>query len=280
MRFAVEHTTRYRYDQPVWLGPHDIRLRPRHDGSQRLLSFSLSIEPTPTRLSEQLDPDGNVVTRCWFQVPCDSFTVRTAFTAETIRANPFDYWPDPGGERLPMILPEGLARRLAAYLAPPSGIHPEVVRLANGLAEASGYNPLDFLARLNGFLFNEFERVIRKDGDPYPPHRSLAERRGACRDLSLLFIDACCAVGIPARFVSGYGQGWEERPERYMHAWPEVFVPGGGWRGYDPTLGLAVLERHVAVAAAADFSDAAPISGGFSGGSSVGMDAKISIQMR
>lgn len=280
MVFDVEHTTCYRYDQPVWFGPHTLRLRPRHDGNQRLLDFRLHIEPAPTLLSEQLDPDGNVVTRCWFGAPCDSFTVRMSFTAETIRANPFDYWPDPGGEHLPLVFPEGLARQMAPYLASPTGMHPEVAALANELAAASGHNTLDFLARLNGFLFNEFGRVVRKDGDPYPPHQTLAERRGACRDLALLFMDACRAVGIPARFVSGYGQGWQQRAECYMHAWPEVFVPGGGWRGYDPTLGLAVSERHIAVAAAADSADAAPISGGFTGGWGIGMDVQISIQVR
>lgn len=123
--------------------------------------------------------------------------------------------------------------------------------------------------------------MIRKDGAPYPPHQTLAERRGACRDLTLLFMEACRAVGLPARFVSGYGQGWAPRAERYMHAWPEVFVPGGGWRGYDPTVGMAVLERHIAVAAAANYEDAAAISGGYYGkGRTIGMDAQISIQMR
>ena len=124
---------------------------------------------------------------------------------------------------------------------------------------------LDFLNQLTTRLHRSTEKVTRTEPGIQSPAETLSTQRGACRDLALVFMVACRQVGVPARFVSGYQQGDPDEPRRDLHAWAEVFLPGFGWRGYDPTHGLAVADAHVAVAASALPQNAASITGTFRG---------------
>ena len=137
---------------------------------------------------------------------------------------------------------------------------------ARKLAVESGGDPLAFLARLNARIFRKIRHDIRPDGAARPPEETLALGHGACRDVTMLFLAACRSLGIPARFVSGY-QAHAETPDgrRHLHAWPEAFVPGLGWRAYDPTHGLDVSDGHVALSAAPDQTLTMPVEGGFYG---------------
>jgi transglutaminase-like putative cysteine protease len=150
------------------------------------------------------------------------------------------------------------------------------------LARRTGRNTLAFLDGLNDMLHRDFEREIRQTGLPQPPEVTLERGRGACRDLAVLFITLCRLEGIAARFVSGYQARAETGyPRRYLHAWPEVYLPGGGWRGYDPSHGSAVANTHVAVAAACNAADAAPIEGSFYGaGARSSLEYELDIKTR
>jgi transglutaminase-like putative cysteine protease len=160
----------------------------------------------------------------------------------------------------------GLERLLAPYsLQTQSDDH--VDRFAQEIAYEAGGNTLYFLDSLSQRLYETCSRVIRETGTPQEPAITLQRRQGSCRDLAILFIDACRTVGIAARFVSGYRRYGRDPAKRYMHAWPEVFLPGGGWRGYDPTQNIRVSDLHVAVAASHEPSGAAPIEGAYFGGS-------------
>jgi transglutaminase-like putative cysteine protease len=132
---------------------------------------------------------------------------------------------------------------------------------------AAGVNGqiLPFLSELSRKIHQEIDMPIREVGQPLPAEQTLREKRGACRDASVLFMECCRSQGIAARFVSGYQEGDNEAERRYMHAWAEVYLPGGGWRGYDPTHGLAIADRHIAVAASARPEMAAPTRGTFRG---------------
>jgi len=154
----------------------------------------------------------------------------------------------------------------------------DVGKFAQEIAnEASGFT-LDFLDRLNRRLHETCSHIIRETGGPQASEYTLHQRRGSCRDLAVLFIDVCRAVGLAARFVSGYRRYGRNPAKRYMHAWPEVFLPGGGWRGYDPTHGVPVADFHVAVAASYEPAGAAPIQGAFFGESVPStMEARIQI---
>jgi transglutaminase-like putative cysteine protease len=142
----------------------------------------------------------------------------------------------------------------------------QIAQFAARLARKANHDTEAFLSALNEALHSEFQREIREHGAPQPPEVTLQRRCSACRDLAVLFMLVCRTEGIAARFVSGYQARAEiERERRYMHSWPEVYIPGGGWRGFDPVHGTAVGDAHVALAASREASGAAPIEGTYFG---------------
>jgi transglutaminase-like putative cysteine protease len=238
--FRTRHLTRLDYSRAVFLEPLTVRLRPRSDCTQRLLDFDMHVEPAPTGRSECLGAEGNTETLLWFEGHHASLTITATSTVETLRANPFDHIvTEPHALRLPMDYPGGLGIALEAHRRP-SAPSSEV---------------------------NEFAQSTLRDCDgqtqSFLSTQTLARRSGACRDLTVLFMDTCRALGLAARFVSGYHEGDPDEPENHLHAWAEVYLLGGGWRGFDPTLGLAVADRHVALAAGIDSEGAAPTTGTF-----------------
>ena len=278
--FEIGHTTTYTFSRSVYLEPHTVRLRPRSDASQRLIRFELQIEPKPAGISDCLDLEGNCVTQAWFEGLTGSLRVATRSEVATLRENPFDYiLGDPTVDRLPVKYAEDLRPSLVPYCSRDTS-ETRVADFAQAVADEVDRQPLPFLASLNCRICEMCEVTIREEGDPQAPGTTLKDQRGACRDLAVLFIDACRAVGLGARFVSGYQEGGPGQERRYLHAWAEVYLPGGGWRGYDPTLGLAVADRHVALAAAVRPGLAAAITGTFRGtGVSSRIQADVEIQV-
>lgn len=278
MHFEIQHSTTYQYSAPVSLGPHTVRLTPRCNGNQRVLHYRLDVSPKPVLHASVLDVEGNVITRLWFTGETSELRIVSEFALHTLQDNPFDYVLDTPATRLPVPYSEREAPLLAAYRYPHLPAQ-EVVRLASALSARTRRDTMAFLATLNDMLHNDFEREIREHGPPQTPQLTLARRRGACRDLAVLFMAICRAQGIAARFVSGYQARAETRRDRrYLHAWPEVYIPGGGWRGFDPSHGAAVADAHVAVAAACSPAGAASIEGAFFGngvGSDMTFDLKI-----
>lgn len=268
MRFETEHTLIYRYSRPVFLEPQAIRLRPREDGNQFVERFDLTIEPTPAGLTHTIDARNNVFTYAWFNDTTESLTVSSRSVVRTSRTNPFDFILDERSARLPIeysptdrhLLDLALTR-----LPHPAGPDDRVAAFARQLIEESDSNTLTFLSLLNHSLYDRTRIELREEGDPYPPARTFDEHCGACRDIAELFADICRVAGIACRFVSGYQEGDPDTTDRHLHAWAEVYLPNAGWRGFDPTHGLAVSDAHVALAAAVRPADAAPTTGTFRG---------------
>lgn len=276
MRFSVTHAITYRYGAAVHLEPHVFRLRPRSDGSQKLWEFELAIEPSPTGCSECLDQDGNVVTQAWFDEPLETLRVESRFVVEPRRENPFDFLP--AAEGLPFSYAEPWNTLLAPY-AGASGVVPAVWKFAEEIAGASGGRTMPFLGVLNRRLFEGWQSTVRLEGPAHPAEATLAAREGSCRDLAVLFCETCRAMGLAARFVSGYERASAGSDQPHMHAWAEIYLPGGGWRGYDPSRGLAVSTDHVAVAAAASPALAAPLSGTYRGEAAARMEVRIAMRV-
>jgi transglutaminase-like putative cysteine protease len=264
MLFEVTHVTTYKYSRPVFLEPHTLRFHPRSDGQQRVNRFELSVNPQPEVMTECLDCEGNVVTEVWFGSLTDAFEVTVRFVVETLRRDPFDYLLAPAAEKLPIQYPDEARPSLVPYLES-AGVDNSVAEFAQSVAQQTKGQTVPFLFLLTQQIHDVCRNVIRQDGDPLPAGVTLAARQGSCRDLTVLFMDACRTRGIASRFVSGYQEGVSGLSERDLHAWAEVYLPGGGWRGYDPTLGLAVSNRHIAVAASRTSHGAAPITGTFRG---------------
>lgn len=261
MRFQVIHTTRYLYDRPVVLEPHTLRLRPRSDPFQQLHYFSASFKPQPAGVSDSIDLDGNAITIAWFDGFSDGLRITSRCTVDTLCTNPFNFIvTEPTALRLPARYPAALQPQLAAYLQidPQSGT---VERFARDVLSDAGGETIRFLPLLCQRIQETCTSDIREDGMPHPAAVTLERRAGACRDTAVLFMEACRRVGLAARFVSGYHEAKPAIGPRQLHAWAEVYLPGGGWRGFDPSSGLAVADRHVALAAGACPSGAAAVTG-------------------
>lgn len=264
MRFDVEHLTTYRYSDPVSLAPHAVRLRPRQDGGFREIGWSLLVDPAPAFRSEALDAEGNLVTRLWFERETRHLNIVSRFTLELQGTAAPVVILDAEHQRLPVDYPAGEAQVLAPYRG--DDADPLVRALAAKLSDQADGDPLGFLALLTEALHRDIEREIRETGAPQSPVETLTRRRGACRDQTLLFLAAAHAAGFAGRFVSGYqDRSALATAERHLHAWPEVYLPGCGWRGFDPTRGIAVGPGHVAVAASLEAAGAMPITGSYFG---------------
>ncbi len=230
MRFEVSHLTRYTYERPVLLEPLIVRLRPRSDIFQRLVSFDLAVDPQPEGMSEMVDAEGNALSQAWFLGVASMLALRTTFAVDTLRTNPYDYIVlDPDSLRVPMSYNEADRRALVHYLDPPGD--PEVQAFAKDVLAAIAGGATSFLGELCQRI-SSMTQEVRPTGDPMPAGQTLALRRGACRDMAVLFIEACRAVGIAARFVTGYEMSDAGGNERDLHAWAEVYLNGAGWRGY------------------------------------------------
>ena len=262
MRITIRHRTAYAFDAPVFLEPHIIRMRPRIDGSIQLLDFALDIDPAPVVRSENLDPEGNIVTRAWFEGTTSHLKLEARGVVDTLVTDPFQFLIVEPDRPLPYAYPPDFADRLALYRRPPDAAHPSVRQMALDAANEAQRNPAGFPPALARRINRDFTLELRPAGPPYLPESTIATRRGACRDVAVLFIACCRAMGLAARFASGYAYtgGASE-----LHAWGEVFLRGGGWRGYDPSQGLAVADRHVTLAASANPRNAAPVTGTFRG---------------
>ncbi len=263
MRYCIAHTTTYTYAEAAKLQPHTLRLRPREDLTQRLLSFELAIDPEPVGRSPIVDLEGNAVVKVWFaSSKCDRLQVKTTAEVETLRDNPFDFLLEPMALELPIDYPVSLQQQLSSYLSAP--LDPVALALAQEIRQAVSGDTVEFLGELNQRIYSSCEYALREEGDPLPPGLTWRQQKGSCRDYAALFQAVCRAANLAARFASGYQEGDPDSRDRHLHAWTEVYLPGAGWRGFDPTLGLVVSDRHITLAASALPAGAAPISGSFS----------------
>jgi transglutaminase-like putative cysteine protease len=278
MLFTIRHHTRYSYSKPVHLGPQNLRFCPRDDGAQRVLEHRLEVDPEPHGVNEHIDLEGNRVTQVWFADKTDHLDITLTTRVETLRENAFDFILVPAVTRLPIKHdPEEACAR--AYLERIEA-DDTITAFAAELSLSVERDTLAFLDHLNRRLYNDFAHVHRHWGVPQTPAHTLQSRRGACRDLAVLFVDCCRAEGIAARFASGYQRGNLSNERRDLHAWPEVYLPGAGWRGYDPTHGEAIANTHVTIAAAAHARDTMPVIGSFNGeGATSLLDFKVKIEV-
>ncbi len=262
MRYQIHHQTTYIYNQPVFLKPHIVRLRPRSDGWQQLEHFSLTVQPEPTGTAQILDLDGNSLIQTWFNSPTEQLALTVEATVETFINNPFHYLLDPWALKLPFDYPSSLLTQLKPYLQPHNiTLHPEVIQLAQDILHQSESHPQTFLATLNERIYKQCQYLVRHTGEPWQPGITWNTKQGSCRDTAVLFMEVCRSIGLAARFVSGYQEGDRDMEQWDLHAWVEVYLPGGGWRGYDPTHGLAIADQHIALAASAIPPLAAPVTG-------------------
>ena len=262
MRYHIHHKTSYTYNQPVFLKPHLVRLRPRSNGWQTLDNLLIKITPQPVGISDINDLDGNNLQKIWFTAPTEQFTLEIDSEIETHIDNPFNFLLEPWALKLPMDYPTSLFHQLQPYLRPYSAIPDAIaLALAQDILHQEKQDTLAFLNALNQHIYKSCSYVVRETGDPWEAGITWRNQTGSCRDLTVLLMEACRAVGLATRFVSGYQEGDLSTDDWELHAWAEVYLSGGGWRGYDPTHGLVVSDRHIALVASANPLYTAPVVG-------------------
>lgn len=267
MLLHISHATEYDYSAPVEIQPHVLRFKPRHDGSQLPINYQIAITPTPAGSTAQLDFEGNLVQFVWFEGKHRTLRIHAETIAETHRENPFDFLKPPTNRRIGALYDAEERERLRPALLRITDATKDdpVARLASHLAQKVHGDPVDFLYALNQEICDRIELEHRDTGEPMQPTDTLRSGSGACRDAAVLFMDACRAVGLAARFASGYHLNDDPDEANELHGWAEVYIPNAGWRGFDPSVGVLVADEHVTIAASARACNTVPVAGAYCG---------------
>ncbi|MFZ9254228.1 MAG: transglutaminase family protein, partial [Hylemonella sp.] len=268
---ALSHTSHYCYDRPVHLGPQIVRLRPAPHCRSRVLSYSLKVEPAKHFINWQQDPFANYQARLVFPEKTTEFKVTVDLVVEMAVFNPFDFFLEPDAENFPFNYSTAGREELAPYLA----TTPLTPRLKQYLAsiDRQKMRTIDFLVGLNQRLQSDINYLIRMEPGVQTPEETLSKASGSCRDSGWLLVQLLRHCGLAARFVSGYliqlkpdvkpveGPSGAASDFTDLHAWCEVYLPGAGWIGLDPTSGLLAGEGHIPLACTPNPGAAAPVEG-------------------
>jgi uncharacterized protein (DUF2126 family)/transglutaminase-like putative cysteine protease len=276
IKASIYHLTHYTYDNPVVLSPQIIRLKPAAHSKTKVLSHSLKVTPSNHFVNLQQDPYGNYLARFVFPEPVTELKIEVDLVADMTVYNPFDFFVEESAQSWPFDYSEDLVEDLSIYRKPePTG--PLLEKFLKTLDRTEGQHTVDMVVALNARLQQEIGYVIRMEPGVQSPEETLETCKGSCRDTGWLLVQILRHLGFAARFVSGYliqlapdlkaldGPSGTEVDFTDLHAWCEVYIPGAGWIGLDPTSGLLTGESHIPLAATPHFKNAAPITGGYFG---------------
>lgn len=271
IKVALNHHTSYQYDRPISVDPQVIRLRPAPHCRTPIESYSLRVSPSNHFINWQQDPNGNFIARVVFEEKINHFSIDVDLTASMTVINPFDFFIESYAEQFPFNYNAEDQAYLKPYLVK-DNTGPAFARFVSEV-DTSGQRTIDFLVGLNQKLEQKINYTIRMEPGVQTVDQTLEKSSGSCRDSAWLLVQVLRELGLAARFVSGYliqltpdvksldGPSGAETDFTDLHAWTEVYLPGAGWVGLDPTSGLFTGEGHLPLAASPLFSAAAPISG-------------------
>jgi transglutaminase-like putative cysteine protease len=284
MPFTVRHLTVYRYSEPVGLGEHRMMFRPRESHDLRLLEARLDINPRPIRLRWLHDVFDNSIAIATFDGSTAELRFDSVVTLEHVALTLPDYPLEEYAQTYPFRYSDdewpNLARALAHHY--PSDA---VARWVRQFLDPSGtIETMSLLRSITLAIKDQCVYIRRSEKGIQSPHETLQSRRGSCRDLAVLMMEATRALGLAARFVSGYifvpnvdagsavGGG-------ATHAWMQVYLPGAGWVDFDPTNSTIGNRNLIRVAVAWDPKLVLPLWGTFIGpaSSALGMDVTVTV---
>ncbi len=284
IKVALEHRTTYDFARPVHVAPHVVRLRPAPHSRTPIEAYSLDVKPANHFVNWQQDPFGNWLARLVFPEPVKTLDITIGLVADLIVINPLDFFIEDYAQTYPFLYENSLASDLAPYLRPvaegDAGVGPGPVvtgwKYALPPLPADGVPTVTFLAQLNAAIYADVSYEVRMETGVQTPDQTLRRGIGSCRDSAWLLVSLLRQYGLAARFVSGYlvqlatdaylartldGPTGPTQDFTDLHAWAEVFIPGAGWVGMDPTSSLFAGEGHIPLSATPHPSSASPIEG-------------------
>jgi uncharacterized protein (DUF2126 family)/transglutaminase-like putative cysteine protease len=272
IKVAIRHQMFYEYDRPVNLTPHTFRLRPAPHCRTPILAYSLKIKPEDHFINWQQDPFGNLLARVVFQRPTTLLHFEVEVIADMIVINPFDFFVEDYAEKFPFVYTDQLRKELLPYFEVVEN-GPLFRQWINGLNLSQKKGIIDFLVELNQRVWKNTHYTVRLEPGVQTGEETLGLQSGSCRDSAWLLVQILRRIGLAARFASGYlvqlkadvkaldGPSGTDKDFTDLHAWAEVFIPGAGWVGLDPTSGLFAGEGHIPLCCTPDPVSAAPVTG-------------------
>ena len=265
-RYKIIHRTYYNFSSTVTLGPHFLRLRPREDYELRIESFSLNITPNATLLWHR-DAEGNSVATASFAQKTQQLIFESEVIIQQYNEAPLNFMVAEYAVHYPFNYTQDDQVLLNPYMQlPDQDTQQQIKRWAQQLWHADdNIQTYTALQRIASHIYNNFTYKLREEPGVQSAKETLSRNTGSCRDFAQLFMDAAKCMGLAARFVTGYLHAPGLDAAGATHAWAEVYLPGAGWKGFDPTIGQMAGTDHIPVAVARLSKSVPPIAGSFIG---------------
>lgn len=280
-RFRIIHRTYYRFSQPVILGRHRLRIYPRESSECRVESFSVNLDPS-IKLRWHRDAEDNSVAVADFVITTQALSIESDVIIQQHNEHPLDFTLEEYAVNYPLdgsfayTIDDG--NLLAPYrVLPPKATYEQIQKwIARFWQQGDPIQTYALLERLCRAIYQNFSYTIRDEPGVQTSLQTLELNSGSCRDFSLLLIEAARCLGFAARFVSGYLHS-PPNVQNFgaTHAWAEVYLPGAGWKGFDPTVGGLASADNIPVAIAAQAQAVPPIEGVFTGDAESTMDVGV-----
>jgi transglutaminase-like putative cysteine protease len=278
MRLKIVHESVYEFSSEVFFEPHQLRFKPKNTPNLSVESFNLEISPTPKGISESSDIENNFFHFCWFEGLHHKLSVKSELVVDTPAYNPFNFIIYPNEY---FQVPFEFKGNLRALLYPAlvtEQIDQPLTDYGQRALRESTTGTVDFLIALTKKIHEDFTVHIREEGSPLEPDDTFNLRRGSCRDLTWMQIHLLRQMGMAARFVSGYFYPAAEEPQFELHAWVEVYIPGAGWIGFDPSHGIMASNAHIPIASSAHYENAMTIAGTIRGSATSKLHSELAIE--
>jgi transglutaminase-like putative cysteine protease len=280
-RLRIQHLTEYRYPSPVTLQPHRLLLRPREGHDVRIETSRLSISPA-NLIRWHRDVFDNSVAVVHFLEASQRLSITSDVVIQHYEEAPLDFVVEPYAVNYPF---QYEARERADLLPFQQTLYPNDDAVMRAWLHQCGLlqgniQTYGLLDRLNKLIAGEFAYTVREEPGIHPPAQTLSARAGSCRDFATLFMEACRHLGLASRFVSGYLHApTTEMGQAATHAWAEAYLPGPGWKGFDPTTGEVTGNRHIPVAVARHPEAVPPVAGSFIGPAGLVPTLTVNVQV-
>lgn len=278
MKFKITHSTAYTFDTAVFLEPHYLRFRPRETPYLKVVNYSLSVNQQEAAHKIVRDEENTIVDFYWFTGTTQHLKIVAQSTIILTDFNPFDFIIEP--QRF-NIFPFNYDVSQQLLLAPSLvlvSLCEDVLQFTNKIAVTAIHKTIPFITKLTQQIHQEIKVAYREEGPPLDPDTTFKLKRGSCRDVSWLLIHMLRHKGFATRFVSGYYYFEMETPSYELHAWVDVFIPGIGWLGLDPSHGILTGNTHFPIASSAHYWATMPVSGTIRGSASTQLKTDLHIE--